>query len=104
MEIKNNITCWILHTTLVGSDDAECLDQQIYHHSNAIDMRDLYKDRKATKTEWETEKNPCVKYHLHLFYVMNYGSAGVLICENDAEDLLEAHAKHEQALTDAQKV
>lgn len=102
MEIKNNIICWLLHTTLVGNQ-GECLDQQLYQHSNAIDMRDLYKDRKETKAEWESEKNPCVKYHLHLTYVCSYGSAGILVSESDAEDLLEAHAKHEQALLDAQK-
>lgn len=101
MEIKNNIICWLLHTTLVDNE-GKCLDQQLYQHGNAIDMRDLYKDRKATKTEWETEKNPCVKYHLHLSYVCSYGSAGIFVSESDAEDLLEAHAKDEQALIDAQ--
>lgn len=102
MELKNNIICWLLHSTLVDNQ-GECLDQQLYQHGNAIDMRDLYKDRKATKTEWETEKNACVKYHIHLTYVKSFGSAGILVCENDAEELLEAHAKHEQALLDAQK-
>lgn len=102
MKIKENIICWLLHTTLVGNN-GKCLDQQFYQHSNAIDMRNLYKDRKETKAVWETEKNSVVKYHLHLTYVMNYHSAGVLVSQYDAEDLLEAHAEHEQALIDAQK-
>lgn len=100
--MKNNITCWLLHTTLVDNE-GKCLDQQLYQHGNAIDMRDLLKERKDTKAVWETEKNACVKYHLHLTYVCSYGSAGILVSESDAEDLLEAHAKEEQALIDAQK-
>lgn len=100
--MKNNITCWLLHTTLVDNE-GKCLDQQLYQHGNAIDMRDLYKDRKETKAVWETEKNACVKYHLHLNYVRSYGSAGIFVNDSDAEELLEAHAKEEQALIDAQK-
>lgn len=100
--MKNNITCWLLHTTLVDNE-GKCLDQQLYQHGNAIDMRDLLKERKETKAVWETEKNACVKYHLHLTYVCSYGSAGILVSESDSEDLLEAHAKEEQALIDAQK-
>lgn len=103
MELKKNLICWLLHTTLVDNE-GKCLDQQIYQHGNAIDMRDLYKDRKETKALWETEKNPCVKYHIHLTYVCSYGTAGILVCENNAEEFLEAHAKDEQALLDAQKV
>ena len=101
MELKNNITCWLLHTTLVDNE-GKCLDQQIYQHNSSLDMLKLIKDRKQTKAVWETEKNACVKYHLHLTYACSYGTAGILVCENNAEELLEAHAKHEQALIDAQ--
>jgi hypothetical protein len=102
MEIKQNITCWLLHTTLVNNE-GNCIDQQIYQHTSSLDMLKLLKERKETKAVWETEKYSCVKYYLHLSYIRSYGSAGLLVNDSDAEELLEAHSKHEQALIDSRK-
>jgi hypothetical protein len=102
MKIKENIVCWILHTTLVDND-GKFIDQQLYQHSSAVDMLALYKERRQAKVEWETEKNAVVKYHLDLRYILDYSSAGVLVSNLDAEKLLESHAKQEQALIDANK-
>jgi hypothetical protein len=102
MAIKENHAGWLLHTTLVGKDGKN-IDQQCYQHGSSIDMLELLKDRKATKKEWESEKNHVVFYYLHLMQIVSYGSAGVLISTYVTEADLEEYAKHEQALIDAKK-
>jgi hypothetical protein len=101
MKIKDNHSCWILNTTLVDNE-GKCLDQQFYQHTSSIDMLKLLVDRKKTKVIWETEKGSVVKYHLFLIQICSYGSAGVLASDTNSEELLELHAKEEQALIDAQ--
>jgi hypothetical protein len=102
MAIKENHAGWLLHTTLVDKQGKN-IDQQIYQHISSIDMLKLLKDRKATKQEWESEKNHLVFYYLHLMQIVSYGSAGVLVTTFVTESDLEEYAKHEQSLIDANK-
>lgn len=99
MQINPQHAGWILHTTLVAMD-GEVLDQQYYQYLSSISFLELLRDRQKTKKDWESNPYP-VRYHLHICQILNYLSAGLQIKTCVTEEELEFHAKHEQALIDA---